>query len=185
MNVKAQDIDRLICERGIDDTTVIDALFDVYYPTLLRLAQSILSDPAEAADAAQDALITAASKLEGYAVGTNFRGWICTIAVNTARSYLRKQNTRRRLESLLSRLTIGAARSNPEEKALQAETHSTLWEAVDQLGEKHRLVVRLHFAGGLTIQEVARALGIPKKTAYSRLYDALDKLRTTMGEEAA
>ncbi len=182
METHTLDINQLLQERGANDSGVIESLFSSYYPVLFRLAQSILNDPAEAADAAQDAFIAIAARLDSYQAGTNLRAWIYTIGVNTCRSYLRKRRSRQNLQAVLQRIHFfSKERTDPEESALRSEKGRELWGMVDRLGEKHRLVVILHFVHDLPIKEVAQVLGIPEKTTYTRLYDALRKLRQQVG----
>ena len=51
-----------------------------------------------------------------------------------------------------------------------------LWQAVENLGEKHRVPVILHYVHDLTATEIADMLEIREGTVYSRLYYACRKL---------
>ena len=56
----------------------------------------------------------------------------------------------------------------------------TIAEAVDQLGEAHRMVFTLHCYEGLSYGEIAAVLGIPVGTVMSRLYHARRKIRDAL-----
>ncbi len=161
-----------------DDPVIIEEMIERYYALVYREALSILRDPDEAKDAVQDTFITAMNKLEQYKIGTNFQAWLYTIAVNTCRGYLRKRKTRETLGKALAALQSLVSRPpSPEQSALQSETRSQLWAAVEQLGEKHRTTVVLRMVYGLSIKEISHMMGVKEKTVYTRLYDAFRKLR--------
>jgi RNA polymerase sigma factor (sigma-70 family) len=178
MDATRGDIDGLLNRLEADDPAVIEAVFYKYHGQVYRLAVSILRDPDEAEDAVQDAFIKAAAALRRYQVGTNFKAWLFTITVNTCRSYQRKRGTLTRLNRTLQALHIvDPGHSNPEQAAFQKETNIRLWELVDDLPEKHRMVVILKLAHDLSIREIGQVLKINEKTVYTRLYDAFSKLK--------
>lgn len=171
-------IDELLRRHHPSDPYVIEVMVRAYRIQVYRLALSILNHPGEADDAAQDALIRAAAHLDSYQVGTNFRAWIFTIAVNTCRGYLRKRAARANLHKILISLQSLVSRPlNPEAKLVQDENRARLWDLVEKLPEKQRLAVLLHMAQGLSVTEVAQILIIKPKTVYSRLYKAYRSLR--------
>jgi RNA polymerase sigma-70 factor (ECF subfamily) len=111
-------------------------------------------------------------------VGTNFKAWIYTIAVNTCRDYLRKRAVRATLSQVWGVIQSLAPRApDPEAAAIENESRARLWNLVDQLGEKHRLVVILRLGQDLSIREISQILEINEKTVYSRLYEAFRQLR--------
>lgn len=178
MSSPDQSIDDLLGAHRASEESVAEFLIRRYYPKVVRLALSILGDPDEAEDAAQDTVIKAIANLDQYETGTNFNAWLFAIAVNTSRSYLRRGRLRRRMIRLLDAVGLADdSRARPEAIAVSSENSRTLWSAVDRLGEKHRLPIVLKVALDLPVREVAAVLGIPEKTVYSRLYSAFEKLR--------
>jgi RNA polymerase sigma-70 factor, ECF subfamily len=179
-----EDIDLMLRRERIDNQPVVysdrivETIVGQYWAAIYRLACGMLGDPDEAEDAAQDTFVAAALNLGQYQVGTNFRAWLFTIAINTCRGVLRKRKTRQKGINLLQALHFSAHQlPGPEEAALQTLEGANLWAAVDQLGEKHRLVVILRIRHELTVQEISQILNIPEKTVYTRLYDAFRELR--------
>jgi RNA polymerase sigma-70 factor (ECF subfamily) len=171
-------IDELLRRHRPSDPYVIEAMVRAYRVQVYRLALSILDHPDEADDATQDTLIRAADHLDSYQVGTNFRAWIFTIAVNTCRGYLRKRVVRANLRKILISLGSLVSRPvDPEAKVMQHETRTQLWDLVEKLPEKQRLAVILHLANDLSVVEVAQILSVNPKTVYSRLYTAFRSLR--------
>jgi RNA polymerase sigma factor (sigma-70 family) len=178
MDATRGDIDGLLNRLEADDPAIIEAVFYKYHRQVYRLAVSILRDPDDAEDAVQDAFIKAAAALRRYQVGTNFKAWLFTITVNTCRSYQRKRGTLAGLKRTLQALhTANPSHTNPEQAALQKDTSVRLWELVDRLPEKHRMVVILRLAHDLSIREIGQVCKINEKTVYTRLYDAFSKLK--------
>lgn len=177
MAIDKDDVEDLLCILPADDPHVFEAMVRVYRGPLYRLALSILNDD-EAEDAVQDAFIRAARALGRYQVGTNFKAWLYTIAVNTCRDYLRKRAARRSLNQIWGTIQSRAPHApGPEATAIENESGTRLWDLVDELGIKHRLVVILRLGQDLSIQEISKILGVNEKTVYSRLYDAYKQLR--------
>lgn len=171
-------MDNLLLSRAAGDPAIVEAMVRDYRAPVYRLALSILHDTNDAEDAVQDIFVRAALALSRYQVGTNFKAWLYTIAVNTCRDYLRKRAARATLNQAWNAIQSFAARPpDPEASAIQNESRARLWQLVDQLSEKHRLAVILRLVHDLSIQEISQILEINEKTAYSRLYDAFKKLR--------
>jgi len=171
-------MDRLICDHGVNDTAVLEAMVVEYRAQVFRLALSILRDPEDAQDVIQDTFIQAAAGLPRYQVGTNFKAWLLKIAINNCYMVGRKRAARRALQQAWESLIhLGSTQLSTEAQVMQDETRDELWTLVDNLKEKHRLVVVLRLAHDLTIHEISQVLGVNEKTVYTRLYDAFAQLR--------
>ena len=179
-----QDLDCLIQSLQACDPRISEALMNGYYSHIYRLSCSILSDPAEADDAAQETFIHAIRNLRHYQPGTNLKSWLSTIAVNICRDILRK---RRAQQVLLSGLqTIIRLLKTSERTIEDTITHKhncdNLWAAVRALDDKHRLPILLRFAHGLSVREIAQSMGLNEGTVHSRLHYAICKLKQRLGE---
>lgn len=179
-------LEQLIRRAQPGDPGVCEALVESYYAYVYRLSLSILEDRAEAEDAAQETFIQAVQKIDHYSPGSSLRSWITTIAVNKCRDALRRRKARRGLLGRLQDLyLLSRGEPSPEEAALRQDAFTSLHRAVQSLDEKHRLVVILRYAHGLSIRETAEALEIREGTVHSRLHNAAKRLRAVMGEEAS
>jgi RNA polymerase sigma-70 factor, ECF subfamily len=147
-----------------------------------RLALSILNDPAEADDAAQETLIAACRSLDRFRGEAQPRTWITRIAINVCRSRLRRRKVRQVLDETLQALhLLSGPRPGPEDTAIQSEADWQLWQAVDALDEKHRLPVILRYVQELSVPEIAGILGVSQGTVHSRLHYARRKLQVQLG----
>ena len=150
-----------------------------------RLALSILNDPAEADDAAQEALIAACRSLSGFRAEAQPRTWLTRITINVCRSRLRRRRVRLALQETLQALhLLSGPHPGPEEAAIQNEVDRQVWQAVDALDEKHRLPVILRYVQELSVPEIAGILGLSEGTVHSRLHYARQKLHVQLGAAA-
>jgi len=178
----AQLIER--CRAG--DVLAIEALVRAHGPAVYRLALSLLDDPAEADEAAQDVFVAALRALKTYRGEAALTTWLYAITLNVCRARLRQRRTWGRLLGVLRALFRpgGAAPAEPEAVVIQHEADAELWEAVAALDEKHRLPVILRYAQGFSTAEIAQLLGISEGTVHSRLFTARERLRARLKERA-
>ena len=166
-----------------DERAVSEALIERYYAYLHRLAFSILGDDQEADDAAQETLLRALAGLKKSMNARNMKGWLATITINLCRDMLRRRASRQRLAHTLQWIGFGQSeKRTPENALLQSDSNAALWQAVEDLDEKHRIVVVLRFVQGMAVGEIARALNIREGTVHSRLYYALRKLQVRLAD---
>jgi RNA polymerase sigma-70 factor (ECF subfamily) len=164
----------------------IEALMMAHYASVRRLALSILNDAAEADDAAQETFLAASRAADDFRGQASPKTWLTAIAVNVCRGRLRKLGIRRRLQSVLESLHLATgSEASPERAALQGDADRRIWQAVDSLDEKHRLVVILRYVHDLNADEIAAALRTSQGTVYSRLHYARQRLRDLLDNPAS
>ena len=158
-------------------TPDIETLVRAYYPDVLRLAMSMLDDPADADDAAQETFIAAAAGLDGFRGDSKIKTWLFGITINTCRAQRRKRFRRNRLVGALRAVARIAHRPrSPEDAAVRSETNDRLRAAIAALDEKHRVPVVLFYLHDLPVPEIARILETRPGTVYSRLHYARKQL---------
>ena len=70
---------------------------------------------------------------------------------------------------------------DPSQAVLNAELGEQLLAALEQLPEKHKAILVLREVEGLSYEELAKVLRIPKGTVMSRLFHARLKMQELMG----
>ncbi len=181
MSDPISEIDRLLLAGTNREEEAIEAMVAAYRIRLTRLAESILNDSQEADDAIQQVFISAAARLDSYQPGSDFSAWIYTITINTCRGALRRRKARQALLRLIGRTqAFDQPLTHPEAVLLKNEASRRLWEAVDRLEDKQRLVVLLRYQEELPVHTIARILSVPEATVYTRLYSAFRKLRNDL-----
>ena len=161
------------------DLDAFAQLVERYRARALRLAYGIAGDDAE--DAVQDAFVKAFRSLSTFRADAALKPWLFTIVANEARNRRRTTSRRARLE-----LRVRGAPSETEgsdEAVIRREERQHLLDAVATLPEHAREVVALRYFAGLSEQETAEVLAVPRGTAKSRLSRALDALRVALADE--
>jgi len=168
------------CIQG--DETAIAQLVQEHQLGVFRLALSVLNDSGEANEAAQDTFISALKALKSYRDGSSFKAWLYTIALNTSRSRLRKRKALERLQNtLIAIVRIQSQRpSTLEDTAIRDEEDAAVWEALEKLGEKHRIPILLRYYHELSIAEIAEIMDIKEGTVNSRLSIGRERLRSEL-----
>jgi RNA polymerase sigma-70 factor (ECF subfamily) len=153
-----------------------------------NLAWRITGDGEAAADATQEAFLSAYRKLSSYR-GGSFRGWLLRIVTNACYDELRRRKRRpaESLEALEEESATGdgiraadalsSRDDDPERAAERAEMTRAIERCLGRLPEEFRMVVVLADVLALDYQEVAAAMGSPVGTVRSRLARARARLR--------
>lgn len=146
---------------------------------LVRLAILLVDDLASAEDVVQDAFAALARRSGGLRDPSAAVGYLRVSVVNGSRSMLRRRRTVRGYVPPRDTEPPG-----PEDRAVVAEEHRELLEAVKRLAPRQREVLVLRYWSGLSEAEIANALGISPGTVKSTASRALDVLeRMLEGKE--
>ena len=70
--------------------------------------------------------------------------------------------------------------ANPSKAALRRELGSAIQTALAELPEHHRAVIVLREIEGMSYEEMAEALEVPKGTIMSRLFHARKKMQVAL-----
>src|SRR5262245_9756702 len=139
-----------------------------------RVAYSVLRQREDAEDIAQDALTKAHRNLGQLRERERLRAWLVRLAWRMAID--KRESDGRRVVREQSAVKPESTPSS-EEMVLSAERSTRLWQAIDGLSEKLRIVVVLASIEGHDLAEVATLLGLPEGTVKSRLFEARKQLR--------
>ncbi|GAB3083306.1 RNA polymerase sigma factor [Pedococcus soli] len=151
---------------------------------LLRVAQSLTGNAADAEDLTQETLIRAYNAVSRFD-GRHPRAWLLTILRHTHLNMHRRQRpeTVADWESLRrTRPAFGAsAPHSAEEEVIGQELHDHLERALAELDPRFRAVLWLVDVDDLSYAEAAAALGVPVGTVMSRLSRARERVRHHLG----
>jgi RNA polymerase sigma-70 factor (ECF subfamily) len=178
----------LIAEARRGDLDAFNRLVLVHQTKAFNLAWRITGDGEAAADATQEAFVSAFRKLSSYR-GGSFRAWLLRIVTNACYDELRRRKRRpaESLEALEEASGSGdgirgvdplsSSSDDPERAAEQAEVTRAIERCLSRLPGEFRTVVVLADVLALDYQEVAAAMGSPVGTVRSRLARARARLR--------
>jgi RNA polymerase sigma-70 factor (ECF subfamily) len=141
-----------------------------------RVAFSVLRHRQDAEDVAQEAFAKAYRSFKHLRDRERFRAWLVRV---TWRLSLDRRRSDRRRAAREEREAAGATglTRHLEDEAIATERCARLWQAIDRLPEKLRVVVVLQAIDGHGVRDVAALLGVPEGTVKSRLFDARRKLQ--------
>jgi RNA polymerase sigma-70 factor (ECF subfamily) len=134
------------------------------------MAYRYASNPSEAEDIAQDALLRAWRRRSSLRENASRNQWLATIVRNEAF----RQHARVRP---VPTATVETQEGVDDEQVVATVERADLHAALDGLSENDRQLLRLRYDEDLTQAAIARRLRIPEGTVKVRLHRARDKLR--------
>jgi len=176
-----------------DDPDAATALVEAYGDRVYRLARRITGSNEDAEEVAQDALWTAARKIDTFKGESAFGSWLYRITANTAYMKLRSRRAKAHeiaLDDVLPTLDDEGRHFEPmddwssrvDEQALQGELREFLEGAIASLPAKYRTAVVLHDIEGLSNPDIAEALGISLPAVKSRIHRSRLFLRQRLSD---
>ncbi|MGN0281854.1 MAG: RNA polymerase sigma factor [Prevotella sp.] len=138
----------------------VDTLYERFFPGLLTFATNSLGLQYAflAEDCVQEAIMKAYMKRKEFASDNHLKFFLYACVHNDAINLLRKHKVH---EAYLEKCTnTFGYEHDPHDVLIVQETMDRLYDAIDRLPEKYRLLVELSFEKGLKNKEIADMLGI-------------------------
>jgi RNA polymerase sigma factor (sigma-70 family) len=154
-------------------------LVDKYKEGIYAFAHTKLRDFRDAQDATQEVFVRAYRDLRSLRRWESFAFWLYRIASARCKLCIRTQSRRVDQDFI----------EDQDPKMLEVESMSayrddrvreSLQESMDSLPETYREVLMLHYFGGMTIKDIARAIGISPGAVGMRLSRARAQLKEEM-----
>src|SRR5262245_21557685 len=175
------------------ESTAAEALITAYGDRAYRLAVRITGNPHDAEEAVQDAFLSVVRKIDTFRGDSAFGSWVYRIVSNAAYGKIRRR-PRTFVEispdevlppfyedgRYAGKLTDWS--SSIDDPAVQMELRAVLSSAVSELPPHYRAVIVLYDVEGLSMAEVADALGITVSTGKTRAHRARLLLRKRLTE---
>jgi RNA polymerase sigma-70 factor (ECF subfamily) len=161
-----------------------EATFGPLYESTKRLVWTLCARLLRNHDDASDAFQSAYCRILALARDPvlsgqveDVSGTLCRLAIREADALRKRRARRAAREAVLEEdAIVKSNRMQPDEAAARSEVRERVEALVNELPERYRLPVQLHFLHGLTQREVAKALGEPLATVAGRIQSALAKL---------
>lgn len=168
------------------DLDAFNALVLKYQNNVYGVTYRIMGEPASAADAAQDAFLTAYRKLNTYR-GGSFKAWLLRIATNTCYDTLRYH--KRRPATSFEDMP-GAERDDgpplpsqtetPEQATQRAELNDAIQRCITALKPDQRIPLVMCDVEGYSYQDIAETLQVSLGTVKSRISRARAAVRNCL-----
>lgn len=166
------------------DATAAALLFDRYSNLIFGIGLRILRDRAEAEDLVQDVFLQLFEKVRGFdpSKGSG-RTWIVQIAYRRAfdrHAYLKKRNFCHGTDIERVQNTLQGAVASDDQLA-DLVTGEQLHAAFEELNERQRATLEMHFFKGLEFREISERLGESLENTRHFYYRGLERLRKSVG----
>jgi RNA polymerase sigma-70 factor (ECF subfamily) len=178
-------------QRG--DLEAFNLLILRYQNLLFGIALRLLNDEDAAADAVQEALISAFRRFDTFR-GDSLRSWLARVVVNACYDEIRKKRRQHSIpleqfnaegDEIETSYWLVDPQADPEVQYESSELESAIQKSMNKLPAIYRLVLVLVDVEGLSYEEAASAAGVPVGTVKSRLARArlqMQKSLQTAGE---
>ena len=168
----------LVSRAQSGDRSALDELLRRHYDRIYAICRRIAGNDADAADAAQEALMAIVRGLERFDGRAAFSTWSYRVATNACLDELRRRKRRPTPTDVdehadWSTQTADVEAGEFDDRMVEREAMST---ALAELPEDFREPVVLRDCAGLDYAEISQTLGIPPGTVRSRIARGRAKL---------
>jgi RNA polymerase sigma factor (sigma-70 family) len=170
--VDFEEIERTGRLAAAGDRAELDRLLVGVRPLILGRCRKFLPNPLDAEEAAQDALLSIARRIESFEGRSKFTTWMYQLTTNAAIDCYRKLKRRRSVLETPPELAAGG--SSP---SVIAGARIDLLEAAEQIDERLVEPVFMRDLCELEYADIAELLDVPVGTIKSRIHDGRAKLR--------
>lgn len=173
-------VDELVRAAAGGDEDAFAQLVRLHEKKVYNLTLRICGDPEDAADAAQDAFLSAWRGLPGFRGEAGFSTWLYRLASNAAIDHLRRTR-RQRCETSLDggdhAMDIADTSLSPQMRTEAVELREAVLEGLAQLSDAHRQALTLREVQELSYEEISAVLEVDLGTVKSRISRARSALR--------
>ena len=130
-------------------------------------------------DLEQEVFVKAWKNVDKYEERGNFKSWICTIAKNVSKDYIKSAGFRNSNNTTSDEIVLGTikdTKQTPEAKFIAGERQVRIINAIESLKPKLKETIMLCEIYGYTYEEAAKKLKCPLGTIKSRIYNAKREL---------
>ena len=173
-------------QRG--DLEAFNLLILRYQNLLFGIALRLLNDEDAAADAVQEALISAFRRFDTFR-GDSLRSWLARVVVNACYDEMRKKRRQHSIpleqfnsdgEEIETSYWLVDPEADPESQFEAFELESAIQSNLDKLAPIYRLMLVLVDIEGLSYEEAALAARVPVGTVKSRLARARSQMQKSL-----
>jgi RNA polymerase sigma-70 factor (ECF subfamily) len=167
------------------DRAAFQTLFERYHRRAFAIAIGVVKRPEDALDVVQDAFIKVHKHIGNFQGTSSFYTWLYRIVMNLAIDHIRKarkvtewgDDVQRDDDAGDGTLVPHMPDENPSKAVVRRELSAKINAALETLPEYHRAVILLREVEGMSYEEMAQVLDVPKGTIMSRLFHARRKLQ--------
>lgn len=171
----------LVMQIKAGDKKALGKLVERHKKQAYRLALGLVGNKDDAFDISQEAFLRVYRSANTFDTTQPFLPWFYKIISNLSKTWLTRRTRRdHKMVDVEDNSYLLIDRTNPEDQLIKSETAARLREALMELSFEDREIITLQHFRGMSYDEIAKLLHIPKGTVMSRLYYARKKLAGIM-----
>jgi RNA polymerase sigma-70 factor (ECF subfamily) len=158
-----------------------------YQKKIFRVTRAIVRNDMDADAVTQDTFVKAYYRLREFEGRSELETWLTRIAINRARDCLRRRKRWFRLgepgdgDNVLS-FEPADERPDAEREALSNEIGRAVDRVVSGLSDQQKTIFCLRHYENLSLEEIARILGLKSGTVRAHLFRAVHRLRDELAQ---
>lgn len=154
------------------EQTQMAAIYDRMKNTIYRTALAYCRNIQDAEDITHDVFLIRFRREEPFPDDEAEKAWMLRVTVNCCKNLLK---------SFRRRFTVPL--EDASEVCVTQDEH-TVWDAVNALPARYRIVVHLYYFEGYTVGEIGKITDRSETAVQTQLYRARAILKKALGEEA-
>lgn len=163
---------------GVDTSGRVSSLYRKYGPAIYSRCRRLLRDDALAEDATQEVFVRVLRHIESAPDDAAALAWIYRISTNYCLNQIRDRS--RQAEPTAPSDLPEASGDHPEPELMDRDLAMKL---VSRAPEKLRAAAVLYYVDGMEQEQVARTLGISRRTVINRLQEFTERSRKFLTRE--
>lgn len=167
------------------DASDLSNIVDQHGRAIYSFCYYLANNKADTEDLYQETFLKALELSHKIDINKNPKNYIISIAVRLWKNKCRKRARRQKLvepydfnDDALS--TSETNSKTPEDITLSNELSSLVRAATNYLDDKMKIPLYMFYTAEMSIEEIAKALRIPKGTVKSRLHNARKSIKNTL-----
>lgn len=149
----------------------VGKIVEKYVDMIYRVAYINLKSKTDAEDITQEVLMKYLMNTKKFINEEHERNWIVKVTLNLCKNFKM---------SAWNRRVISIEEANIE---FETAEQTRIFEELDSLKEKYRIVVQLFYFEDLPIETISKILGISKQNVKTRLNRARNELKKELGND--
>lgn len=161
------------------DLYAYECLFSTYYPQLVNFIDTFIGDREHARDMAQDVFLNVWNRHSSFGKVESFQAYIFKMAKCAVYNYFDHLLVSRKYVAASS-LNAPVGSCSTEDNLFASQLESMLMEEVAKFPDRRKEIFLMSRIGGLDNDEIARRLGIDKRTVQNQISLCVSQLRKVL-----
>lgn len=171
------------------------ALFDKYHRRIFAISLGVVKNPQDAHDIVQEAFVRVHRHLGGFQGQSSFYTWLYRITMNLSIDHHRRKKNaphvdyddaigrdENAVEDADNIMSSFSASADPQRSHSRKELAARMQAALATLPPYHQQVIVLREVEGLSYEDIAKIMKVPKGTIMSRLFHARRKMQAALAD---